>query len=173
MKLKETKTEENLRAAFAGESQARNKYTMFARVAREEGYEEIAAVFLKTAENERAHSALWLEALEGIGATSDNLLSAAEGESYEWTDMYEQFAREAEEEGFTELAFRFRAVGSIEKRHEERFRHLLSDVRMKRVFEKSEEVIWECRNCGHLTVGKKAPEKCPVCHVGKGFFEAK
>lgn len=173
MKLKGTRTEENLRAAFAGESQARNKYTMFARAAAEEGYEEIAAIFRMTAANEKAHAEIWLRALGGIGKTEENLLTAAEGESYEWTDMYEQFARVAEEEGFPELAFRFRAVGVIEKRHEERFRHLLSDVRMKRIFEKTDEVIWECRNCGHLAVGKRAPEKCPVCGFDKGYFEVK
>ena len=173
MNLKGTKTEANLAAAFAGESVAKNKYGMFARIAKKEGYEEIAAAFLKVAENEEAHSALWLSYLGAPGNTEENLLSAREGESEEWTETYERFARDAEAEGFTELAFRFRAVGSIEKRHEERFRHLLSDLHMKRMFERGEEVIWECRNCGHLSVGRRAPEKCPVCRAGRGFFEAK
>ena len=169
--LKGTKTEANLAAAFAGESQARNKYTYFASVAKKEGYEQIAAIFEATANNEKEHAKLWFKELSGIGTTAENLLAAAEGENYEWTDMYETFAREAEEEGFTALAWRFRAVAAIEKTHEERYRALLQNVEMQKVFEKAEEAIWECRNCGHLVMGKKAPEVCPVCTHPKSYFE--
>ena len=171
--LKGTKTEANLAAAFAGESQARNKYTYFASVARKEGYEQIAAIFEATANNEKEHAKLWLRELSGIGTTAENLLAAAEGENYEWTDMYDTFAREAEEEGFTALAWRFRAVAAIERSHEERYRALLSNVEMQAVFEKAEETMWECRNCGHLVMGKKAPEVCPVCAHPKAFFEVR
>ena len=171
--LKGTKTEANLAAAFAGESQARNKYTYFASVAKKEGYEQIAAIFEATANNEKEHAKLWFKELAGIGTTAENLLAAAEGENYEWTDMYETFAREAEEEGFTALAWRFRAVAAIEKTHEERYRALLSNVEMQKVFEKAEEAIWECRNCGHLVMGKKAPEVCPVCAHPKAYFEVR
>ncbi len=166
-----TKTEKNLLEAFAGESQARNKYTYFARVAKKEGYEQIAEIFLKTAENEQVHARLWFEELGLVGNTAENLLAAAEGENYEWTDMYERFAKEAEEEGFTELAEKFRRVGAIEKAHEERYRALLKNVELKRVFEKDEEVIWECRVCGNLVKGKSAPEVCPVCKHPKAYFE--
>ena len=171
--LKGTKTEANLAAAFAGESQARNKYTYFASVARKEGYEQIAAIFEATANNEKEHAKLWFKELQGIGTTAENLLAAAEGENYEWTDMYDTFAKEAEEEGFTALAWRFRAVAAIEKTHEERYRALLANVEMQKVFEKAEEAIWECRNCGHLVMGKKAPEVCPVCAHPKAFFEVR
>ena len=171
MDLKGTKTEQNLMTAFAGESQARNKYTYFASVAKKEGYEQIAAIFEATANNEKEHAKLWFKELQGIGTTAENLLAAAEGENYEWTDMYETFAREAEEEGFTALAWRFRAVAAIEKTHEERYRALLQNVEMQKVFEKAEEAIWECRNCGHLVMGKKAPEVCPVCSHPKSYFE--
>ena len=159
-----TQTEKNLQAAFAGESQARNKYTYFASVAKKQGYEQIAALFLKTAENEKEHAKLWFKELSGIGDTAENLLSAAEGENYEWTDMYEEFAKTAEEEGFTELAKRFRLVAAVEKHHEERYRVLLHNVESKEVFEKSEVKVWECRNCGHIVVGTKAPEVCPTCN---------
>ena len=168
-----TKTEKNLLAAFAGESQARNKYTYFASVAKKEGYEQIAEIFLKTADNEKEHAKLWFKALGELGATTENLRHAAEGEHYEWTDMYESFAKEAEEEGFTKLAAQFRAVGAIEKAHEERFLALLKNVEMQAVFEKSEEVMWECRNCGHLVIGKKAPEVCPVCYHKESYFEVR
>ena len=168
-----TKTEKNLWEAFAGESQARNKYTYFASVAKKAGYEQIAALFLKTAENEKEHAKLWFKALGELGDTAQNLLAAAEGENYEWTDMYAQFAREAEEEGFTRLAYQFRAVAAIEKTHEERYRALLSNVEMQKVFEKAEETMWECRNCGHLVIGKKAPEVCPVCAHPKSYFEVR
>ena len=171
--LKGTKTEANLAAAFAGESQARNKYTYFASVARKEGYEQIAAIFEATANNEKEHAKLWFRELEGIGTTAENLLAAAEGENYEWTDMYETFAKEAEEEGFTALARKFRAVAAIEKSHEERYRALLANVEMQKVFEKAEETMWECRNCGHLIIGKKAPEVCPVCAHPKSYFEVR
>ena len=173
MKFKGTKTESNLLAAFMGESQARNKYTYFASVAKKEGYEQIAAIFEQTANNEKEHAKLWFKALELLGTTPENLKAAAEGENYEWTDMYKTFAEEAEEEGFTELAAQFRAVALIEKSHEERYRALLNNVEMQKVFEKSEEVIWECRNCGHLVMGKKAPEVCPVCKHPKSFFEVR
>ncbi|MBO5051718.1 MAG: rubrerythrin family protein [Clostridia bacterium] len=173
MELKGSKTEKNLATAFAGESQARNKYTYFASVARKEGYEQIAAIFEQTANNEKEHAKLWFKALGELGNTAENLLAAAEGENYEWTDMYDQFAREAEEEGFTRLAYQFRAVAAIEKTHEERYRALLSNVEMQQVFEKAEETMWECRNCGHLVIGKKAPEVCPVCTHPKSYFEVR
>ncbi len=171
MELKGSKTEKNLMAAFAGESQARNKYTYFASVAKKEGYEQIAAIFLKTAENEKEHAKLWFKELGGIGDTAANLVAAADGENYEWTDMYEQFAREAEEEGFKALAIRFRMVAAIEKAHEERYRALLHNVEAQEVFAKSEVKVWECRNCGHIVVGTKAPEVCPVCAHPKSYFE--
>ena len=173
MELKGTKTEKNLWAAFAGESQARNKYTYFASVAKREGYEQIAAIFLKTAENEKEHAKLWFRELGGIGDTAANLEAAAAGENYEWTDMYEQFAREAEEEGFKALAARFRMVGAIEKAHEERYRALPHNVEAQEVFKKSEVKVWECRNCGHIVVGTKAPEICPVCAHPQSFFEVR
>lgn len=171
--LKGTKTEQNLRTAFSGESEARNKYTFFASVARKEGYEQIAALFQKTADNEREHAKMWFKELQGIGDTMQNLKSAAEGENYEWTDMYATFAKEAEEEGFTALAAKFRAVAAIERAHEERYLALLKNVEMQQVFEKSEMTMWECRNCGHLVVGKKAPEICPVCAHPKSYFEVR
>ena len=171
MELKGTKTERNLQAAFAGESQARNKYTYFASVAKKEGYEQIAALFLQTADNEKEHAKLWFKELGGIGCTADNLLAAAEGENYEWTEMYEEFARDAEEEGFTALAIKFRMVAAIEKRHEERYRALLHNVEAQEVFKRSEVKVWECRNCGHIVVGTKAPEMCPVCAHPKAYFE--
>lgn len=173
MELKGSKTEKNLQAAFAGESQARNKYTYFASVARKEGYQQIAEIFEKTANNEKEHAKLWFKALGELGDTAANLLHAAEGENYEWTDMYATFAKEAEEEGFVELAARFRAVAAIEKTHEERYRKLLNNVEMKAVFEKAGETMWECRNCGHLVVGTKAPEVCPVCKHPQAFFEVR
>ncbi|MBQ1458725.1 MAG: rubredoxin [Butyrivibrio sp.] len=166
-----TKTEKNLEAAFAGESQARNKYTYFASVAKKEGYEQIAALFLKTADNEKEHAKMWFKELKGIGDTKENLAAAADGENYEWTDMYEGFAKTAEEEGFPELAKKFRAVGEIEKHHEERYRALLKNVETAKVFEKSEVKVWECRNCGHIVVGTKAPEVCPVCNHPQSYFE--
>ena len=166
-----TQTEKNLRAAFSGESEARNKYTYFASKAKKEGYEQIAALFLKTAENEKEHAKLWFKELAGIGDTAENLLSAAEGENYEWTDMYDGFAKTAEEEGFKELAAKFRLVAAIEKHHEERYRKLLANVQNMQVFEKSEVKIWECRNCGHIIVGTKAPELCPTCAHPKAYFE--
>ena len=166
-----TKTEANLLAAFAGESQARNKYTYFASKAKKEGYEQIAALFLKTADNEKEHAKLWLKELEGIGNTAENLAEAAAGENYEWTDMYEGFAKTAEEEGFKELARKFRLVAAIEKHHEERYRALLSNVETATVFEKSEVKVWECRNCGHIIVGTKAPETCPTCAHPQSYFE--
>lgn len=173
MKYSGTKTEKNLQDAFAGESQARNKYTYFASVAKKEGFEQIAEIFNKTADNEKEHAKMWLKELSGIGSTEDNLKAAASGENYEWTDMYERFARDAEEEGFPELAIKFRAVGEIEKAHEERYKKLLNNLEMKAVFEKSEIVMWECRNCGHIVVGKKAPEVCPVCAHAKSYFEVR
>lgn len=162
-KYADTQTEKNLWAAFAGESQARNKYDYFAGVARKEGYQQIAELFAETAANERQHAKIWFKHLEGIGSTAENLKSAAAGENYEWTDMYEEYAKTAQAEGFPELAAQFRAVGAIEKAHEERFLKLLKNIEMKKVFEKSEEVMWQCRECGHLVIGKKAPEICPVC----------
>ncbi len=173
MELRGTKTEKNLREAFAGESQARSKYTYYASVARREGYEQIAAIFLETAENEKEHAKLWFRELGGIGDTAANLDAAAAGENYEWTDMYDRFAREAEEEGFTALAARFRMVGAIEKVHEERYRALLRNVEAQEVFRKSEVKVWECRNCGHIVIGTKAPEICPVCAHPQGFFEVR
>lgn len=166
-----TQTEKNLMAAFAGESEARNKYTYFASKAKKDGFEQIAALFLKTAENEKEHAKLWFKELEGIGSTAENLLSAAEGENYEWTDMYEGFARTADEEGFHELAQRFRLVGAVEKHHEERYRALLHNVEMAEVFAKSQVKVWECRNCGHIVVGTKAPDVCPVCNHPQAYFE--
>ena len=168
-----TKTEKNLQTAFAGESQARNKYTYFASVAKKEGYEQISEIFLKTAENEKEHAKMWFKELNGIGNTSDNLKTAAEGENFEWTDMYENFAKVAEEEGFVDLAVKFRAVGAIEKAHEERYRALLNNVETKQVFEKSSVSIWECRNCGHIVVGTKAPAVCPVCAHPQSYFEVR
>ena len=166
-----TQTEKNLLAAFAGESQARNKYTYFASAAKKEGYEQIAQIFLQTAENEKEHAKLWLKELAGIGTTAENLSAAADGENYEWTDMYEDFAKTAEAEGFVALAKRFRAVAEIEKHHEERYRALLHNVEAQEVFAKSEVKVWECRNCGHIVVGTKAPEVCPVCAHPQSYFE--
>ena len=168
-----TKTEQNLRDAFAGESQARNKYTYFASTAKKEGFEQIAALFLKTAENEKEHAKLWFKELGELGNTADNLLHAAEGENYEWTDMYERFARDAEEEGFPELAAKFRGVAAIEKAHEERYRALLNNVETAQVFAKGSVKVWECRNCGHLVVGTAAPEVCPVCNHPRSYFEVR
>ncbi|MCF0177419.1 MAG: 4Fe-4S binding protein [Bacteroidales bacterium] len=170
-KYQGTQTEKNLQAAFAGESQARNKYTYFASKAKKEGFEQIAALFLQTAENEKEHAKLWFKELNGIGDTAQNLAAAAEGENYEWTDMYEGFAKTAEEEGFSELAAKFRLVAAIEKRHEERYRALLKNVETAQVFEKSEIKVWECRNCGHIVVGNKAPEICPTCAHPQSYFE--
>ena len=166
-----TQTEKNLLAAFAGESGARNKYTYFASVAKKEGYEQISSIFLKTADNEKEHAKMWLKELQGIGNTTENLTAAAEGENFEWTDMYVEFAKTAEEEGFPELAEKFRAVGAIEKHHEERYRALLKNVETAQVFEKSEVKVWECRNCGHIVVGTAAPEECPVCNHPQAYFE--
>ena len=166
-----TQTEKNLEAAFAGESQARNKYTYFASAAKKEGYEQIAELFLKTADNEKEHAKMWFKELNGIGTTAENLAAAADGENYEWTDMYEGFAKTAEAEGFPELAATFRAVGAIEKHHEERYRALLSNVEAREVFAKSEVKVWECRNCGHIVVGIQAPEVCPVCAHPQAYFE--
>ena len=166
-----TQTEKNLMAAFAGESEARNKYTYFASKAKKEGFEQIAALFLKTADNEKEHAKLWFKELNGIGDTAENLGSAAAGENYEWTDMYAGFAETAEAEGFYELAAKFRLVAAIEKHHEERYRALLQNVETKTVFEKSEVKVWECRNCGHIVVGTKAPELCPTCDHPKAYFE--
>ncbi len=168
---KGTQTELNLRAAFSGESEARNKYTYFASVAKKQGFEQIAALFLKTAENEKEHAKMWFKELNGLGDTADNLLNAAEGENYEWTDMYDGFAKTAEEEGFTDLARKFRMVAEIEKHHEERYRALLKNVETQKVFEKSDVQVWECRNCGHIVVGTKAPEVCPVCNHPQSYFE--
>ncbi len=168
-----TKTEKNLQEAFAGESQARNKYTYFAEVAKREGYEQLAEIFLMTARNEQEHARLWFDALGGINGTAQNLVDAAAGENYEWTDMYDRFAKEADEEGFADLAEAFRKVGAIEKAHEERYLKLLDNVNMQKVFEKSEQTMWECRVCGHLVVGKKAPEYCPVCKYAQSFFEVR
>ena len=166
-----TQTEKNLWEAFAGESQARNKYTYFASKARKEGYEQIAELFLRTADNEKEHAKLWFKELEGIGDTAENLLAAAEGENYEWTDMYEGFARTADEEGFHELAQRFRLVAAVEKHHEERYRALLHNVEAAEVFARSEIKVWECRNCGHIVVGERAPEVCPTCSHPQSYFE--
>ncbi len=166
-----TQTEANLKAAFAGESQARNQYTYFASAAKKEGYEQIAALFLKTADNEKEHAKMWFKELNGIGDTKENLTAAANGENYEWTDMYEGFAKTAEEEGFPELAAKFRLVGEIEKHHEERYRALLHNIETAAVFEKSEVKVWECRNCGHIVVGTKAPDICPTCNHPQSYFE--
>ena len=166
-----TQTEKNLEAAFAGESQARNKYTYFASKAKKEGFEQISALFLKTADNEKEHAKMWFKELNGIGDTAENLAAAAEGENYEWTDMYEGFAKTADEEGFHELAKKFRLVAAIEKHHEERYRALLKNVETAAVFEKSEVKVWECRNCGHIVVGTKAPEECPTCAHPQSYFE--
>ena len=166
-----TQTEKNLEAAFAGESQARNKYTYFASKAKKEGFEQIAAIFQQTADIEKEHAKLWFKELNGIGDTAENLAAAADGENYEWTDMYEGFAKTAEEEGFPVLAAKFRLVAAIEKRHEERYRALLKNVETAEVFAKSEVKVWECRNCGHIVVGEKAPEMCPVCAHPKAYFE--
>ena len=166
-----TQTEKNLEAAFAGESQARNKYTYFASKAKKEGFEQISALFLKTADNEKEHAKMWFKELEGIGNTAENLAAAAAGENYEWTDMYEGFAKTAEAEGFKELAAKFRMVAVIEKHHEERYRALLKNVEAQEVFKKSSVKVWECRNCGHIVVGEKAPEICPVCAHPQAFFE--
>ena len=173
MELKGSKTEKNLLAAFAGESQARNKYTYFASVAKKEGYEQIAAIFLQTAENEKEHAKLWFKELGELGTTAENLKAAAEGENYEWTDMYAKMAEEAEEEGFKAIAAKFRAVAKVERAHEERYLALLHNIEMQKVFEKSEEVMWECRNCGHLVIGKKAPAVCPVCAHPQAYFEVR
>ena len=166
-----TRTEKNLEAAFAGESQARNKYTYFASVAKKEGYEQISSLFLKTAENEKEHAKMWFKELNGIGDTAENLCAAAAGENYEWTDMYDGFAKTAEEEGFHDLAAKFRLVAAIEKSHEERYRALLKNVKTAEVFAKSEVKVWECRNCGHIVVGKKAPEVCPTCNHPQSYFK--
>lgn len=171
MELKGSKTEKNLQEAFAGESQARNKYTYFASVAKKEGYEQIAAIFLETAENEKEHAKMWFKELKGIGTTAENLKAAAEGENYEWTDMYAEFAKVADEEGFKQIANKFRQVAEIEKNHEKRYLALLENVEMQKVFEKSEVKMWKCRNCGHLVVGKKAPLKCPVCDHAQSYYE--
>ncbi|MBQ6570027.1 MAG: rubrerythrin family protein [Clostridia bacterium] len=166
-----TQTEKNLEAAFAGESQARNKYTYYASKAKKEGFEQIAALFEKTAANEKEHAKMWFKELGGIGTTAENLAAAADGENYEWTDMYENFAKTAEEEGFPELAAKFRGVAAIEKHHEERYRALLHNVEAQEVFAKSEVKVWECRNCGHIVVGTKAPDECPVCAHPQSYFE--
>ena len=168
-----TKTEQNLKTAFAGESQARNKYTYFASVAKKEGYEQISELFTKTADNEKEHAKMWFKELGELGKTSENLAAAAAGENYEWTDMYDTFAKEADEEGFHELAEKFRGVAKIEKLHEERYRALLNNVETNQVFEKSTVKVWECRNCGHVVVGTKAPEICPVCAHPKAYFEVR
>ena len=166
-----TQTEKNLEAAFAGESQARNKYTYFASKAKKEGYEQIAAIFLKTADNEKEHAKMWFKELNGIGDTLENLNAAADGENYEWTDMYEEFAKTAEEEGFEDLAKKFRLVAAIEKHHEERYRKLIGNIEMAEVFAKSEVKVWECRNCGHIVVGTNAPDICPTCAHPQSYFE--
>ncbi len=168
-----TETEKNLRTAFSGESEARNKYTFFASVAKKEGYEQIAALFQKTADNEKEHAKMWFKELNGIGNTAHNLASAAEGENYEWTDMYAGFAETAEKEGFPELAAKFRLVAEIEKHHEERYRALLKNVETAKVFEKSEVKVWECRNCGHIVIGTSAPQICPVCAHPQSYFEVR
>ena len=173
MTLKGSKTEQNLMAAFAGESQARNKCTSFASAAKKEGFEQIAEIFQKTADNEKEHAKMWFKALGGLGKTAQNLAAAADGENYEWTDMYEGFAKDAEEEGFVELAARFRMVGAIEKSHEERYRALLNNIEMQTVFAKSGMTMWECRNCGHLMMGTEAPEVCPVCAHPRSYFEVR
>ena len=166
-----TQTEKNLMAAFAGESEARNKYTYFASKAKKEGFEQIAALFLKTADNEKEHAKMWFKELEGIGSTAENLGAAADGENYEWTDMYAAFAETAEKEGFPELAEKFRMVAAIEKSHEERYRALLRNVEAQEVFKKSDVKVWECRNCGHIVVGEQAPDICPTCAHPQAYFE--
>ena len=175
MELKGSKTEQNLMTAFAGESQARNKYTFFARQAKKDGYEQIAAIFQETADNEKEHAKLWFKLLNGgaIGSTEENLKAAAAGENYEWTDMYAEFAKTAKEEGFARIAYLFEEVGKIEKEHEERYLKLLENVKEGKVFEAGEVKIWKCRNCGHIVVGTSAPEVCPVCNHPKAFFEIK
>ncbi len=173
MELKGSKTEQNLRTAFAGESQARNKYTYFASKAKKEGYVQISNIFLETAENEKEHAKIWFKLLSGIGTTAENLLSAAEGENYEWTDMYAQFAREAREEGFEDIAALFDGVAAIEKEHEERYRKLLANLQGGLVFSKDGDAIWQCSNCGHIVVGKQAPEICPVCAHPQAYFQVK
>ena len=166
-----TQTEKNLEAAFAGESMARNKYTYYASKAKKEGFEQISAIFLKTADNEKEHAKMWFKELDGLGDTAANLGAAADGENYEWTDMYEVFAKTAEAEGFTELAEKFRRVAAIEKHHEERYRALLENIETAQVFAKSSVKVWECRNCGHIVVGTKAPDVCPVCNHPQSYFE--
>ncbi len=173
MNLKGSKTEQNLRDAFAGESQARNKYTYFASKAKKEGYVQIASIFEETANNEKEHAKIWFKLLEGIGDTAQNLLHAAEGENYEWTDMYATFAREAKEEGFDHIAYLFEEVGKIEKEHEERYRKLLSNVEGGLVFSRDGDMIWQCANCGHIHIGKQAPDLCPVCAHPKAYFQLK
>ncbi len=173
MELKGSKTEQNLRAAFSGESEARNKYTYFAGIAKQEGYEQIAAIFEETASNEKEHAEQWFKELQGLGTTPENLKNAAAGENYEWTEMYATFAKEAEEEGFFSIAAKFRKVAEIEKAHEERFKILLNNVQMQQVFKKSGEVLWICRNCGHLVMGTEAPMMCPVCAHPQAYFEIK
>ena len=173
MELKGSRTEQNLRDAFAGESQARNKYTYFASKAKKEGYEQIASLFLETADNEKEHAKIWFKLLGGIGTTAENLLAAAEGENFEWTDMYARFAKEAREEGFEDIAKLFEGVGAIEKEHEERYRKLLANVQGGLVFSKDGDMIWQCRNCGHIVVGKQAPEVCPVCAHPQAYFQVK
>ena len=173
MNLKGSKTEQNLRDAFAGESQARNKYTYFASKAKKEGYVQIASIFEETANNEKEHAKIWFKLLEGIGDTAQNLLHAAEGENYEWTDMYATFAREAKEEGFDHIAYLFEEVGKIEKEHEERYRKLLSNVEGGLVFTRDGDMIWQCANCGHIHIGKQAPDLCPVCAHPKAYFQLK
>lgn len=171
MELKGSKTEANLATAFAGESQARNKYTYFASKARKEGYNQIAAIFEETAENEKEHAKLWFKLLGGIGTTAENLKAAAEGENYEWTEMYAQFAKEAKEEGFDRIAYMLQGVANIEKTHEERYNKLLNNVQNEIVFQRDDVVVWKCANCGHFHVGKKAPEVCPICEHPKAYFE--
>ena len=173
MELKGSKTEQNLRTAFAGESQARNKYTYFASKAKKDGYEQIASLFLETADNEKEHAKIWFKLLGGIGTTAENLLSAAEGENYEWTDMYAQFAKEAREEGFEEIAKLFAGVAAIEKEHEERYRKLLANIEGGLVFSKDGDAVWQCRNCGHIVVGRQAPEVCPVCAHPQAYFQVR
>jgi rubrerythrin len=173
MELKGSKTEQNLRDACAGESQARNKYTYFASKAKKDGYEQIASLFLETADNEKEHAKIWFKLLGGIGTTAENLLAAAEGENFEWTDMYARFAKEAREEGFEDIAQLFEGVGAIEKEHEERYRKLLANVQGGLVFSKDGDMIWQCRNCGHIVVGKQAPEVCPVCAHPQAYFQVK
>lgn len=173
MELKGSQTEKNLQTAFAGESQARNKYTYFAGVAKKEGYTQIQQIFLETAENEKEHAKIWFKYLDGIGSTVENLEAAAAGENYEWTDMYAEFAKVAQEEGFTEIAARFKMVGAIEKEHEERYRKLAANIKEGKVFEKDGVVVWKCANCGHIHVGEKAPQICPVCSHPQSYFEVK